>query len=81
MATFPCSAVDFKKAFCEFQAAIETKNSTQEGIANMHKCLVLHYIGLENVTDDELDSCASWLRVATNEAQLRGGSLQAPDLG
>lgn len=75
MATFPCSIEEFNIAFCAFNAAIGNKSNTQEGIANMYKGLQLHYLGLQNVTDEEIERCAVILEVATREATYRGWSI------
>ena len=74
------AVADFNIAFCEFQKAIGFKNNTQDGIANMHKCLSLHYLGLQNVTQEEVEKCATWLEIATKGALLRGWNLIEPDL-
>ena len=80
MSTIPCTVEEFNAAFCQFHDAIGFTHHSQEGIANMHKCLVLHYLGIEGATDEEIEKCATWLMVATNGAIRRGWDLEVPDL-
>lgn len=75
MSTFPCTVKEYNAAFCQFFKAIGDKSNTQEGIANMYKGLQLHYLGLINPTDEELESAACALQVATNNAVYRGWML------
>lgn len=67
-------------AIGEFRAAWSLPNQTQVGVANMHKALGLHYMGLEGLDEDELASCAAHFESVTQEAWARGWDLEVPDL-
>lgn len=75
MSTIPCTIEQFNKAVCDFNEAAGLKTNTQDGIANMHKCLVLHYLGIENATTEEIETSAIWLEIAQNGAIRRGWDL------
>lgn len=80
MATIPCTVAEFNAAFCEFHKAIGDRSNTQAGIANMYKCLVLHYLGTQDATDEEIKATARTLELAQSEAMMRGWNLVTPDL-
>lgn len=80
MSTIPCTIEQFNKAFCEFNEAAGLKTNTQDGIANMHKGLVLHYLGIEKATDEDIERSARCLHIATSGAIRRGWHLSVPDL-
>ena len=75
-ATFPCTVKEFNATAGKFFRAVTDPSNTQEGIANMYKGLVLHYLGIQNPTDEELERAATVLEVMTTNATLRGWNLQ-----
>lgn len=77
-ATIPCTVKEFNAAFCQFFRAIGDKSNSQEGIANMYKCLVLHYLGIQTPTEAELQCAANVLETATSNAVARGWMLDIP---
>ncbi len=81
MSTIPCTKKEFLAQCGEFWKIMSNKNNTQEGVGNAYKCLVLYYFGMEETTDDDLESCASMLKCVTDNAMRRGWHLQEPDLG
>lgn len=79
MATFDCTKEEFNAGVCQFIQAAGDKSNTQRGIANMHKGLVLLYLGMSDVTDAEVETAAIFLEVATNGAIARGWDLIVPE--
>ena len=78
MATFPCSIEEFNVQFCEFQKIAGSTNSSQNEVALAHKCLCLHYFGINDTS--EIEDAAMTLKVATRGALARGWHLIEPDL-
>ena len=79
MTTIKCTREEFNQAFVEFRKQIGITSNTQDQIGNMYKGLVLHYLGIQDIDDDEVDKCAEWLKVASKEALARGWTLLTPD--
>lgn len=75
MTTITSTKAEFDRDFCKFHAAIGVKSHSQKQIAGGHKALTLRYLGLSDVTDDELDHCAMILQIATRGAIARGWNL------
>lgn len=80
MTTLTCTKQEFFGHCGEFWKIFSNKNNSQDGVANAHKCLVLYYLGIQDINDDELESCASMLMCMTNNATARGWHLMTPDL-
>lgn len=80
MSTIECTKQEYYKAWHDFRRVQGSTESTQEEVALAHKCLVLHYIGMQDVTQEEIESCATFLEIATKEAMMRGWTLMEPDL-
>ena len=75
MATIPCDLKTFNAACAKFMREIGNKANTQESISGLYKGLTLHYLGLQNVTKDELENAAMLFQVMTDNATARGWSL------
>ncbi len=80
MATITCTWEEFCKAFCDFNDAIGNTNNTQDGIGNLWKGLVLHYFGVQDITDEQIERAVVMLNVAHHGAIFRGWDLLEPDL-
>lgn len=63
------------RAFGRFLSEIGNKNHSQESIKNLYKGLVLHYLGLQNPTDEMIEKYSMLLEVATQGAIARGWDL------
>lgn len=75
MATIPCTEKEFNKAWCKFNTAIGDKRNSQESIAAGWHGLSLQYLGLQNVTAEQLEKCADVLKMAHSGAVARGWDL------
>jgi len=75
MTTIPCNLSQFNKACSKFMREIGNKNNTQESISGLYKGLTLHYLGLQDLTDDEVETAAIIFKVMTDNALARGWSL------
>lgn len=71
----PSTVEDFNRSFAKFHEAIGNKRHTHEQIRGGLKGLTLKYLGLQNVTDEELETCATFLQIAIKEAQARGWAV------
>lgn len=76
MATIPCTTLQMSKAWCKFNTAIGDKSYSQESIACLHKGMVLHYLGLIDPTDAQLEIWSTAVDVATKGAYARGWTLE-----
>jgi hypothetical protein len=81
MSTFPCSVKEFNAQFCNFQKISGDKTKTQDQVALAYKCLALHYLGVQNATEKEIEACAMYLEIASVGAYARGWHLIEPDIG
>ena len=75
MATIPSTKAEFNRDFAKFHAAIGDTSHTPEQIKGGFKALTLRYLGLYDVTSEELEACATALEIATNGATARGWDL------
>jgi len=79
MSTFNCSLAEFNKGVCDFIREAGLRSNTQDGIANMHKGLVLMYLGIQDITDEQMETAATFLEIATIGAMKRGWHLVRPE--
>ena len=75
MATIPSTIAEFRRDCVKFMGIMGDKRHTQEQVAGAHRCLTLRYLGLQDVTQPEVESCALHLRIATEGAHARGWEL------
>lgn len=81
MSTIPYTINEFNKALSFFFLKEITKaDNSQESIGNCWKGLLIHYMGLFEVTDDEIERCSIWIKVAEASATRRGWLLEEPHL-
>ncbi len=80
MSAIPCTIEQFNQAFCEFHREIGDKSHTQDEISNMHKGLVLHYLGIQDASEHQMERAAECLKIATSGALRRGWSLDPEPL-
>lgn len=80
MSTITCTVAEFNKAVLDFRKVTCSTKSTQTDVALAHKCLVLHYLGCEFPTDEDLDRSAMFLESTITEAMRRGWTLVEAEL-
>lgn len=80
MATIECTYDEFCSAWHMFRDEISKRSNSQDSIGNLWKGLVLHYMGIRDITDEQLERAASMLKVAHYGAIMRGWDLIEPDL-
>lgn len=64
MTTIECTVSEFNAAFVRFNDEIGNKNNSQDSIGNLWKGLVLHYLGMQDATDGDVERSAIFLNVA-----------------
>lgn len=72
MATIPSTKSELYADITKFLEYIGNTKYTQEQISGAHRTLNLRYLGLVDVDDEELETCAMFLQIATKEATARG---------
>lgn len=75
MTTIPSTVAEFNKDIAKFMTVIGDKSNSQEKVAAAHKCMTLRYLGLQTVSQEELETCAMFLEIATSGATARGWNL------
>lgn len=80
MTTIVCTKEDFYKAYHDFRKVMCSTRSTQDMVGNGWKGLVLHYFGMQEVTDADIERCAMLIEATGHEALFRGWTLETPDL-
>lgn len=80
MSTIECTREEFNQAFIMFHKEIGIISNSQESIGNLWKGLVLHYLGMQNASDRDIELSATMLKVAFRDATYRGWTLEEPDL-
>lgn len=75
MPTIPSTLTEFREDCAKFHRIIGNKRMSQDNVAGAHKALTLRYLGLHGVSDDEVEQCAMYLKIATSGALARGWHL------
>jgi hypothetical protein len=75
MATIPSTVAEFNADVVKFMDISSNKNNTQEKVKASHKCVTLRYLGLVNITEEQLNTCAMHLTIVTEGATARGWLL------
>lgn len=75
MPTVPSTLAEFRKDYAKFYRVMGDKSMSQANVAGAHKALTLRYLGLRDVSHDEIEQCAIQLEIATSGALARGWHL------
>lgn len=80
MSTIPCTIPEFNSALSFFLTEIKNLSNNQDSIGNLWKGLLLHYMGINEHTDEEIQRCAAWIQYAEETATRYGWLLEEPNL-
>lgn len=75
MATIPSTIEEFNADVAKFMEVMGVKTNSQEKVKAAHKRVTLRYLGLKDVTDEQANTAAMHLEVATQGAIARGWDL------
>lgn len=75
MATIECTKDKFLERVNKFIQEAGRKSNTQERVKAAHRAVTLSYLGLNDVSEEDLEMCAEHLVCATEGAIARGWDL------
>jgi len=78
MQIFECDFEQFDVAYKQFTIAIGDATNTQDGIGNMYRGLVLHFLGLR-CSSEQYCQAGDMLASAIHEGTMKGWTLKKPE--
>lgn len=76
MSTIPSTLEEFNKDLSKFMTITGDMSHTQEQVTGAFRAVTLRYLGLYDVTSEELENAASLLTVVSDGALARGWNLE-----